>query len=132
MKVAIISDLVTRNPYPQHAYVCGVPINPAVLRMANTHKAAMVFIFANLRFADPDVKTLHTAARVRELNPKATLFVELIEPHHEFLEYLTGPVIPMNSKVLLRSVLKDKCIDPTVLQDIQHAADTASANNTAN
>ena len=45
------------------------------LRMANIEHAKYVFIFANLRFADPDVKTMHIASRVVTLNPTAMVFV---------------------------------------------------------
>lgn len=110
--IVIISDLVTRNPYPQHHFVCGVPINPACLKRANVQHADDVFVFANLRFGDPDVKTMHTASRVRKLNPQATIFVEMITPGSELLKYGTGSFIPMDSRKLMEAVLSGKLLDP--------------------
>ena len=111
--VVIVSDLVSMNPYPQHHFVSGVPINPAALRLANIEHAKYVFIFANLRFADPDVKTMHIASRVVALNPRATVFVELIDPENDLLQYAPDSVIPLASRDLIKSVLKDKRIDPS-------------------
>jgi len=113
-EVVIISDLVLRNPYRQHQFVFGVPINPASLRRANVGAAKYVFVFANLRFADPDVKTLHVASRVLHLNPGAMVFVELLNPDSELLGYLRGQVIPMASRQLVESVLRLEKIDPFV------------------
>lgn len=79
LPVAIITELVSENPYPQHDFVCWVPISPAVLRRANVAKDDYVFIFANMRFTNPDVKTLHVAARIMELNPSAQVLVELVD-----------------------------------------------------
>lgn len=109
--IVIISDLVTRNPYPQHYYVKGVAINPASLRQANVEFAAYVFIFANLRFADPDVKTMHIASRVLALNPAVKIFVELVNPANDLLKYMPSGVVAMDSRKLIESVLRDKRID---------------------
>lgn len=109
--VVIISDLVTRNPYAQHYFVSGVPINPAALRQANIKHADYVFIFANLRFADPDVKTLHIASRVLEMNDRATIFVEMINPRNELLQYASDKLIPLDSRDLIKSVLRNKKLD---------------------
>jgi len=111
--VVIVTGLVSMNPYPQHHFVSGVPINPAALRLANIEHAKYVFIFANLRFADPDVKTMHIASRVVMLNPKATVFVELIEPDNDLLEYAPDCVVPLSSRELIMSVLRDKKLDPS-------------------
>lgn len=110
--VVIVSDLVSRNPYPQHYFVCGVPINPASLRLANVPHADYVFVFANLRFADPDVKTLHTASRVRDLNPHSTIFVEMVNPNNELLRAVSESFIPLDSKKLMEAVLTRKHLDP--------------------
>jgi voltage-gated potassium channel len=110
--VVIVSDLVNQNPYPQHHFVSGVPINPAALRQANVQEAEAVFIFANLRFADPDVKTVHVASRVLALNPDVRIFVELVDPRNELLQYAPHGLIVMESRRLMESVLRDKHIDP--------------------
>lgn len=109
--IVIISDLVGANPYPAHYFVFGVPINPASLKRANIEFADYVFIFANLRFADPDIKTLHIAHRVAALNPRATIFAELIEPDNELLKHISGKIIPMDSKHLIEMVIKNKSIN---------------------
>ncbi|MFC1498345.1 ion channel [Verrucomicrobiota bacterium] len=111
-EIVIVSDLVTRNPYPQHLFVCGVPINPSFLRQANIEKADYVFIFANQRFADPDVKTLHVASRVLKLNSNARVFVELVDPENELAKDITARLTIMNSRDLIKAVLQDKRLDP--------------------
>lgn len=112
-EVVIVSDLVQQNPYPQHHFVSGVPINPATLKQANIEYADYVFIFANLRFGDPDVKTMHIASRVRNLNRKATVFIEMVDPKHKLLEHAAKDLIPMDSHELMESVLNQKGIDPS-------------------
>jgi voltage-gated potassium channel len=112
--VVIISTLVSQNPYPQHLFVNGVPINPAVLRQANVEHAEYVFIFANFRFADPDVKTLHVASRVRKLNPEAKILIEIVDPNYDLLKYAPKGVTVMNSRDLIETVLTEKSIDPSV------------------
>lgn len=113
--VVIVSNLVPRNPYPEHHFVNGVPINPDVLKKANVQKAEYVFIFVNHRFADPDVKTLHIASRVFALNPKAVIFVEMVDPKNELLQYAPKGLIVMDSREMLKSVLCDNKIDPLAM-----------------
>lgn len=110
--VVIVSDLVDRNPYPKHNFVCGVPISPSALRKASIENADYVFIFANLRFGDPDVKTLHTASRVLEMNSKAKVFVEMINSANELLKHAARPLVAMDSRKLIEYVLNRKMIDP--------------------
>lgn len=116
-EVVIISDLVSRNPYPQHQYVRGVPINPAALKQANVEYADYVFVFANLRFADPDVKTMHIASRVLELNDRAKVFVEMVDPRHDLLKYASGKLISMDSRKLIEMVLRNEHINPMIFMD---------------
>ncbi|MEI6807808.1 MAG: ion channel [bacterium] len=113
LPVAIITELVSETPYPQHEFVCGVPINPAVLRRANVAKADYIFIFANMRFATPDVKTLHVASRIMELNPSAQILVELIDPHTDLLRYLPRKPVVMDSRLILEMVLRKGTLDPS-------------------
>lgn len=113
-EIVIVSDLVLRNPYPQHHFVSGVPINPAALRQADIEHADYVFIFANLRFADPDVKTMHIASRALGLNPNVKVFVELIDPRNELLKHAPKELVVMESYRLIESVLRDRKIDPRV------------------
>lgn len=118
-EIVIVSDLVSRSPYPQHHFVSGVPINPAALRQANIEHADYVFIFANLRFADPDVKTMHIASRVLNLNPKAMVFVELIDPGNDLLKYAPEKLIVMDSRKLIEYVLRGEKIDPRVWMGVK-------------
>ncbi len=110
--VVVATDLVGQNPYPQHLYVSGVPINPAVLKQANCAHASMVFIFANFRFADPDVKTLHIASRVREQNPGAAIFVEMVDDNSELLKFVAGGLIVIPSRRVMEYVLKHVPFNP--------------------
>jgi voltage-gated potassium channel len=110
-EVVIISDLVQVNPYPRHHYVRGVPISPMALRQANIETAAYVFVFANVRFLEPDLKTLHTVSRIQKLNDHATLFVELTDPDSEFTHYLNESTVILRSKELLESVLAHQSVD---------------------
>lgn len=110
--VVIASDLVEHNPYPQHTFVRGVPINPSVLRQANTAEAALVFIFANFRFADPDIKTLHTASRVRSQNPQAVIFVELVEPEGALMQFAPSDLAVLPSRRAMEYVLTKTAVNP--------------------
>ena len=112
-EVVIVSDLVSMNPYHQHHFVCGVPINPAALRLANIACADYVFIFANFRFADPDVKTMHIASRVVAMAPDAKVFVEMIDMKSDLLKYAPEGVVALDSRELIVSVLRDKKVDPS-------------------
>lgn len=111
-EVAIISDLVKRNPYPQHHFVSGVPINPAALKRANVEQAGIVFVFANIRFADPDVKTLHVASRVKALNPKVPIIVEMVDPKSDLLRHAPSNLIVLPSQEVMGYVLQDKPFNP--------------------
>lgn len=115
--VVIATDLVERNPYSQHTFVSGVPINPAVLRRANCPKAAMVFIFANFRFADPDVKTLHIALRVREQNPTAVIFVEVVDLAGDLMRHAPGDLVILSSRTAMAYLLRNEPLNPLDLVD---------------
>lgn len=110
-EVVIISDLVAVNPYPQYHFVRGVPISPAALMQANIQEAAYIFVFANTRFMEPDLKTLHTVSRIQKLNNHATMFVEMHKPKSEFTEHLAGHIEVLDSKKLLESILRHESID---------------------
>jgi voltage-gated potassium channel len=110
-EVVIVTDLVQVQPYPQHHFVRGVPISPTALKLASVADAAHIFVFANVRFADPDLKTLHTVSRIRQLNPQARLYVELANPGHELARYLGEGVVILPSHDLLESVLKHRQLD---------------------
>jgi voltage-gated potassium channel len=110
-EVVIISDLVMVNPYPQYHFVRGVPISPTALQQANIQEAAYIFVFANARFQEPDLKTLHTVSRIQKLNKHATIFVEMHKPKSEFTEHLLGPIVVLDSKKLLESVLRHEALD---------------------
>jgi hypothetical protein len=110
-EVVIVSDLVQINPYPQYHFVRGVPISPMALRQANVQEAAYIFVFANVRFQEPDLKTLHTVSRIQKLNRHATIFVEMTKPNADFTHYLNECTIILNSKDLLASILKHQTLD---------------------
>ena len=115
-EIVVVSDLISMNPYPEHHFVRGVPINPASLRKANVQEADYVFVFANMRFADPDVKTIHTVSRIVDLNPQAKIFMELVDPENDLVRYAPGDLTIMDSRRLLISVLRDKQLDPNQLE----------------
>lgn len=112
-EVVIVSDLVQVQPYPQHLFVRGVPISPQALKQAAVDQADIVFVFANARFAEPDLKTLHTASRVRQLAPRARIFVELNNPRHELVGQLGDNTVVLSSRELLASVLRDGSLNLT-------------------
>lgn len=110
-EVAIVTDLVKVQPYPQHHFVCGVPLSPAALQQANIKQAAYVFVFANVRFQDPDLKTLHVVSRIQKLNPTARIFVEMMDPTSPLLACLGDKLTVLPSREMLESILKHKAID---------------------
>lgn len=114
--VVIVTDLVTHNPYPKHKFVSGVPINPAALKMASVSTADVVFIFANLRFADPDVKTMHIATRVMAQNSSAKIFVEMIDPENDLLKHAPDRVVALKSRQMIEHVMKDGKISASAWQ----------------
>lgn len=108
-EVVIVTDLVSENPYPQHWFVRGVPISPAALAQANVAMASHVFVFANLRFGDPDVKTLHVASRVMHMNATARVYVELIHPDNPLVHCLDRRRMSvLDSRQLIEAVLKNE------------------------
>jgi hypothetical protein len=88
-----------------------VPISPTALRQANIEEAAYIFVFANARFQEPDLKTLHTVARIQTLNKRARIFIELHNPTSEFAQYLDQSIIVLKSRDLLESVLRHQTVD---------------------
>lgn len=110
-ELVIITDLVKVRPYPQFHFVRGVPLSPVALQQANTAAATYIFVFANARFAEPDLKTLHTVSRIRKLAPQARIFVELNNPQHELVRHLGEKTVILSSKEMLASVLRDGTID---------------------
>lgn len=110
-EVVLVTDLVQIQPYPQHHFVRGVPISPVALKQANIAAADFIFVFANVRFQDPDLKTLHTVSRIRQLNSRARIFVEMADPKSELLAHLGGTVTVLSTRELLESVLKSQALD---------------------
>jgi hypothetical protein len=41
------------------------------------------FVFATLRFADPDLETPHIALRVARLSPRARIMIELLDTRND-------------------------------------------------
>ena len=110
-EVVLVTDLVQVQPYPQYHFVRGVPISPTALKQANITAADFVFVFANVRFQDPDLKTLHTVSRIRQLNARARIFVEMANPQSDLLVHLGGTVTVLSSRELLESVLKNQALN---------------------
>lgn len=104
-KAVIVTDLVAVQPYPHIHFVRGVPISPVALQQASIGTAAYIFVFANIRFVDPDLKTLHCVSRIRKLAPKAKIFMELNEPEHELAWHLGSDITILKSRDMLKSVL---------------------------
>jgi len=105
-EIVIVTDLVEMNPYSQNYFVKGVPINPVNLKRANIQFADYIFVFANIRFKEPDVKTLHLVSRIRKLNSTAKLFVELENPQDDLAGYLDEKVTILESRKMLEDLLK--------------------------
>ena len=111
-RVVVATDLVQQNPYPENLFVSGVPINPATMKRSNCDKAKMVFIFANFRFADPDVKTLHIASRVKDQNPDVPVFVEMVEEESSLLKHAPDDLIVIPSRQVMEHVLQHVPFNP--------------------
>jgi voltage-gated potassium channel len=109
--VVVVSDLVGVNPYPHYHFVRGVPISPAALQQANISEAAYIFVFSNVRFQEPDLKTLHTVSRVQKLNNRAKIFVEMHNPQSPFTRHLNRAITVLNSRHLLESILQNATLD---------------------
>ncbi|MSU46385.1 MAG: hypothetical protein EXS42_04495 [Lacunisphaera sp.] len=110
-EIVILTDLVRLQPYPQHHFVRGVPLSPVALQQANLAAAAYIFVFANARFQDPDLKTLHVVSRIQKVNPTARIFVEMLDPQSPLLAHLGTSLTVLPSRELLESILKHKTID---------------------
>ena len=105
------SALIDRKPYEQHHFIHGVPISPDAQERANTSEAGVIFIFANSRFTDPDLKTLHVASRVMRRNQQAPIYVELEDPDHPLLDELPRAVHIMPTEKLLESSIRHEHLD---------------------
>ncbi len=110
-EIVILTDLVKVQPYPQYHFVRGVPLSPVALQQANIAAAAYIFVFANARFQDPDLKTLHIVSRIQKMNSTARIFVEMIDPQSPLLVHLGTNLTVLPSRELLESILKQKTLD---------------------
>ncbi|MDR9418248.1 ion channel [Gracilimonas sp.] len=110
-KLVIAGALVERAPYSQYDFIYGVPISPQVLLRTNISEASDVFVFANIRFSDPDLKTLHVVSRIMEHNTTGTVYVELNNEEHPMLETLPRKAVIMKSNDLLKNALKHHNFD---------------------
>lgn len=110
-EIVILTDLVQVRPYPQHHFVRGVPLSPTALKQANLQAAAYIFVFANVRFQDPDLKTLHIVSRIQKMNPTARIFVEMMEPKSPLLVHLGPAITVLPSRDMLESILKHQPIN---------------------
>lgn len=110
-EVVLLTDLVQVQPYPQYHFVRGVPISPTALKQANIAAADFIFVFSNIRFQDADLKSLHVVSRIRQLNSRARIFVEMGDPHSDLLVHLGSGITVLPSRDLLESVLKHQALD---------------------
>lgn len=110
-KIVIVSTLVDRTPYSEHTFIYGEPISPQVLQRANISEAGIIFLFSNNRFTDPDTKTLHVVSRIKRLNNKAPLYVELHNETHPLLEEVPGKATVMKSSDILHKAIQHDFID---------------------
>jgi voltage-gated potassium channel len=110
-EIVILTDLVQVQPYPQYHFVRGVPLSPAAMQQANLGAAAFIFVFANARFQDPDLKTLHVVSRIQKVNPTARIFVEMSNPESPLLAHLGTNLTILPSRELLEGILRHKTLD---------------------
>ncbi len=113
-EVVLVTDLVQVQPYPKYHFVRGVPISPIALKQANIAAADFIFVFANVRFQDPDIKTLHAVSRIRQQNSHARIFIEMADPQSDLLAYAGPNITVVSSRHLLESVLKNQKLDLSV------------------
>lgn len=107
----IVTELVSVQPYPDIHFVRGVPISPSALKQAGIERAAYIFVFANIRFVDPDLKTLHCVHRIRKLAPQAKIFMELNELENGLIWHLGDNITVLKSRDMLASILGDAGLD---------------------
>lgn len=109
--LVIIGSLIERTPYPEYDFIYGVPISPRVQQRANMAGASIIFVFSNIRFTDPDTKTLHVVSRIMRHNQHAKIYVELNDPNHELLKELPRDITIMKSADLLKNALRHRYLD---------------------
>ena len=107
-EIAILGSLVQRNPYPEHHFVYGVPLSPVALKQSCAKEASLIFVFANTRFSDPDLKTLHVVSRIMKVNTTATMYVEMCDPDHPMIANLPRPIEVMKTADLIDSALSHR------------------------
>jgi len=105
------TDLVQTVPYPDLGFVYGVPLNPGAMARANIGAAAHVFVFANHRFGDPDLKTFHAAKRIHNIAPNATIWVEAMDPQSDLAAQLAPEIRLMPSRLMMEQVLRPEGIN---------------------
>lgn len=110
-KLVIVGALVERTPYPEYDFIYGVPISPQVQARANVSEAGAIFVFSNIRFTDPDTKTLHVVSRIMQYNKHAPIYVELNDENHPLKETLPREIHEMNSEELLSTALRHHNFD---------------------
>ena len=58
------------------------------------------------------MKTLHISSRVRKINSKAIIFVELENPKHELLKHAPKDLIVVSSNKIMEAILKGETLNP--------------------
>lgn len=101
----VIGSLVETRPYNDCHFIKGVPVSPEVLLKSNIATAKAIFVFANIRYTNPDVKSLHVVSRIMRMNSASPIYVELKNPKHPLLSKLPRAIIPMKSDQLISDIL---------------------------
>ena len=101
----VIGSLIETRPYPDCHFIRGVPVSPEVLDKSNLSEAKAIFVFSNIRYSDPDVKTLHVVSRIMRKNSHSPIYVELENSEHPLLSKLPRSIIAMKSDELLSDIL---------------------------
>lgn len=113
-EIVNVTSLVENNPYPKYKFVFGVPISPDSLKKANIELADYIFVFSNIRFGNPDLKTLHIVQRLQKLNNKATIFVELVNKDSYYLQYIKkheNKIVIIETDKMLENLISKNTLD---------------------
>ena len=107
----IIGSLVETRPYPDCHFIHGVSVSPVIQEKACIDTADAIFVFENIRYTDPDIKTLHVVSRIMRKNKHAPIYVELDNPEHPLLNTLPRSIIPMKNHDIIHAILAKEGFD---------------------
>ena len=107
----IIGSLVETRPYPDCHFIHGVSVSPVIQEKACIDTADAIFVFENIRYTDPDIKTLHVVSRIMRKNKHAPIYVELDNTEHPLLNTLPRSIIPMKNHDIIHAILAKEGFD---------------------